>query len=63
LPLVYDELPKVAAQKLARERPGQTLEATALAHEASLRLVGRQEPRSYRIALNSSRRRPPSAAS
>jgi RNA polymerase sigma factor (TIGR02999 family) len=40
LPLVYDELRRLAAQKLARERPGQTLEATALVHEAYLRLVG-----------------------
>jgi RNA polymerase sigma factor (TIGR02999 family) len=40
LPLIYDELRKLAAQKLARERPGQTLEATALVHEAYLRLVG-----------------------
>lgn len=40
LPLVYDELRKLAAQKLARERPGQTLDATALVHEAYLRLVG-----------------------
>ena len=39
LPLVYDELRKLAAQKLALERPGQTLEATALVHEAYLRLV------------------------
>jgi RNA polymerase sigma factor (TIGR02999 family) len=39
LPLVYDALRKLAAQKLARERPGQTLEATALVHEAYLRLV------------------------
>jgi RNA polymerase sigma factor (TIGR02999 family) len=39
LPLVYDELRQVAAQKLAQERPGQTLEATALVHEAYLRLV------------------------
>ena len=39
LPLVYDELRKLAAQKLARERPGQTLDATALVHEAYLRLV------------------------
>jgi RNA polymerase sigma factor (TIGR02999 family) len=39
LPLVYDELRKLAAQRLARERPGQTLEATALVHEAYLRLV------------------------
>jgi RNA polymerase sigma factor (TIGR02999 family) len=40
LPLVYDELRRLAAQKLAHEKPGQTLEATALVHEAYLRLVG-----------------------
>jgi RNA polymerase sigma factor (TIGR02999 family) len=40
LPLVYDELRKLAAQRLALERPGQTLQATALVHEAYLRLVG-----------------------
>jgi RNA polymerase sigma factor (TIGR02999 family) len=40
LPLVYDELRKLAAQKLAREQPGQTLQPTALVHEAYLRLVG-----------------------
>lgn len=39
LPLVYDELRRLAAQRLAQERPGQTLEATALVHEAYLRLV------------------------
>jgi RNA polymerase sigma factor (TIGR02999 family) len=39
LPLVYDELRRLAAQRLAREGPGQTLEATALVHEAYLRLV------------------------
>jgi RNA polymerase sigma factor (TIGR02999 family) len=39
LPLVYDELRKLAAQKLAQEKPGQTLEATALVHEAYARLV------------------------
>src|SRR5262249_45409426 len=38
-PLVYDELRKLAAQKLAQEKPGQTLEATGLVHEAYLRLV------------------------
>lgn len=43
LPLVYAELRKLAAQKLAREQPGQTLDATALVHEAFLRLVGGQE--------------------
>jgi RNA polymerase sigma factor (TIGR02999 family) len=40
LPLVYQELRKLAAQKLAQEKPGQTLQATALVHEAYLRLVG-----------------------
>lgn len=40
LPLVYDELRALAAQRLAREKPGQTLEPTALVHEAYLRLVG-----------------------
>jgi hypothetical protein len=40
LPLVYEELRKLAAQKLAQERPGQTLQATALVHEAYVRLVG-----------------------
>jgi RNA polymerase sigma factor (TIGR02999 family) len=40
LPLVYDELRKLAARKLAQEHPGQTLQATALVHEAYLRLVG-----------------------
>ncbi len=40
LPLVYDELRKLAAQKLAHEKSGQTLDATALVHEAYLRLVG-----------------------
>jgi len=51
LPLVYDELRKLAAQKLAQEKPGQTLQATALVHEAYLRLVlsgGRQPPEAHR---------------
>jgi RNA polymerase sigma factor (TIGR02999 family) len=39
LPLVYDELRRLAAQKMAQEKPGQTLQATALVHEAYLRLV------------------------
>src|SRR5438046_1796882 len=43
LPLVYDELRKLAAQKMAREEPGQTLQATALVHEAYLRLVDREK--------------------
>jgi RNA polymerase sigma factor (TIGR02999 family) len=43
LPLVYDELRKLAAQRLAQEKPGHTLQATALVHEAYLRLVGDQQ--------------------
>jgi RNA polymerase sigma factor (TIGR02999 family) len=43
LPLVYDELRKLAAQKLAQERPGQTLQATALVHEAYVRLVDTEQ--------------------
>ena len=43
LPLVYDELRKVAAARMAEEKPGQTLQATALVHEAYLRLVGNDE--------------------
>jgi len=43
LPLVYDELRKLAAARLAHEKPGQTLQATALVHEAYLRLVGSGE--------------------
>jgi len=43
LPLVYEELRKLAAARMAAERPGQTLQATALVHEAYLRLVGDQQ--------------------
>jgi len=43
LPLVYEELRKLAAQKLAQEKPGQTLQATALVHEAYLRLIDGDE--------------------
>src|SRR5262245_29712791 len=43
LPLVYAELRQLAAQRLAQEKPGQTLQATALVHEAYLRLVGDQQ--------------------
>src|SRR5262249_40241561 len=52
LPLVYDELRKLAARKLAHEKPGHTLDATALVHEAYLRLVGEQafEGRSHFFA-------------
>jgi RNA polymerase sigma factor (TIGR02999 family) len=47
LPLVYDELRKLAAAKLAREKPGQTLQATALVHEAYLRLVGAEASQAW----------------
>src|SRR6187401_2927387 len=43
LPLVYEELRKLAAQRLTQEKPGQTLQATALVHEAYLRLVGAEQ--------------------
>ncbi len=43
LPLVYDELRRLAAQKLSQEKPGQTLQATALVHEAYIRLVGSED--------------------
>jgi len=43
LPLVYDELRQLAAQRLAHEKPGQTLQATALVHEAYMRLIGDQK--------------------
>jgi len=42
LPLVYEELRLLAAQKMSQERPGQTLQATALVHEAYIRLVGEE---------------------
>jgi RNA polymerase sigma factor (TIGR02999 family) len=47
LPLVYDELRKLAAARLAEERPGQTLQPTALVHEAYLRLVGGLPPQGW----------------
>jgi len=45
LPLVYDELRKLAAHKMANEAAGQTLQATALVHEAWMRLVGKENPK------------------
>jgi RNA polymerase sigma factor (TIGR02999 family) len=45
LPLVYDELRKLAAHKMSLQPPGQTLQATALVHEAYLRLLGKEEQR------------------
>jgi RNA polymerase sigma factor (TIGR02999 family) len=47
LPLVYDELRKLAAVKLAQEKPGQTLQATAVVHEAYLRLVGSENDQRF----------------
>ena len=47
LPLVYDELRKLAAARLAQEKPGQTLQATALVHDAYLRLVGAEQARHW----------------
>ncbi len=47
LPLVYDELRRLAAERMAQEKPGQTLQPTALVHEAYLRLVGPGEERHW----------------
>jgi RNA polymerase sigma factor (TIGR02999 family) len=47
LPLVYDELRRLAAQRLTHEKPGQTLDATALVHEAYLRLVGVEQSQQF----------------
>jgi RNA polymerase sigma factor (TIGR02999 family) len=47
LPLVYDELRRLAAQKMAQEQPGQTLQATALVHEAYVRLVDNEKARHW----------------
>jgi RNA polymerase sigma factor (TIGR02999 family) len=47
LPMVYDELRRLATRKIAREKPGQTLQATALVHEAYLRLVGDEAARRW----------------
>ena len=48
LPLVYEELRKLAVAKLAHEKPGQTLQATALVHEVYVRMVGAGQPQSYK---------------
>jgi RNA polymerase sigma factor (TIGR02999 family) len=48
LPLVYAELRRLAAERMAQEKPGQTLQATALVHEAYLRLVDADKPRQWR---------------
>ncbi len=47
LPLVYEELRKLAAARMAQEKPGQTLQATALVHEAWMRLAGTDEPKAW----------------
>jgi hypothetical protein len=47
LPVVYQELRRLAAQKMAQEKPGQTLQATALVHEAYLRLVANNESQGW----------------
>src|SRR5271165_7100807 len=47
LPLVYDELRRLATAKMAHEKPGQTLQATALVHETYLRLVDQQQPQHW----------------
>jgi RNA polymerase sigma factor (TIGR02999 family) len=62
LPLVYDELRRVAAARLAQERPGQTLQATALVHEAWLRVTSKAQPQwrghrhFFRVAAEAMRR-------
>ena len=58
LPLVYDELRKLAAQRMAQEKPGQTLQATALVHDAYLRLVDVREHSTGTAAATSSPPRP-----
>jgi hypothetical protein len=52
LPLVYDELRKLAAVKLAQEKPGQTLQATALVHEAYIRLVDVEKAKHWNEVLS-----------
>ena len=58
LPLVYDELRGLAAARLAHEKPGQTLQATALVHEAYVRLVGEDRQQPWRGGGSSSRQPP-----
>jgi len=61
LPLVYDELRKLAAAKLVQEKPGQTLQATALVHEAYLRLVGAAGPAAPDSPVDANKRSRPEA--
>ena len=58
LPLVYDELRLLAAQKLAQEKPGQTLQATALVHEAYLRLVDVEQAQHFNSQMRSFEQQP-----
>ena len=58
LPLVYDELRRLAAQRLAHEKPGHMLQATALVHEAYLRIVGPDAGKHGAVAATSSPQRP-----
>jgi hypothetical protein len=55
LPPVYDELRRLAAAQLAREKPGQTLDATALVHEAYLRKVGSADDHCWQVSVHGSR--------
>ena len=57
LPLIYDELRKLAEAKMAQEKPGQTLQATALVHEAYIRLVGHAPDQRSSLAVTAPRRR------
>ena len=57
LPLVYEELRRLAAQQMSREQPGQTLQATALVHEAYLRLVRTAAEAMRRILIENARRK------
>jgi RNA polymerase sigma factor (sigma-70 family) len=63
LPLVYDELRRLARQKLTHEKPGQTLQATALVHEAYLRLVGSAGPAGREAAVDGDSRVRPAGGS
>jgi DNA-directed RNA polymerase specialized sigma24 family protein len=58
LPLVYHELRRLAAEKMAQEKPGQTLQATALVHEAYLRLVDVEKAQHWAGIVTSARLRP-----
>ena len=57
LPLVYNELRRLAAQRLAHEKPGQTLQATALVHEAYLRLLDPERGQASRPSRSGERSR------